>query len=79
MQSRHERKNCRQHIEILQQFGVPYELLDRDDQLFHEPALADIELRLAGPLRLRATRPATASCSPLDYGTWPKVRARSSA
>lgn len=39
-------------IEILQQFGVPFELLDRDGYLRHEPALAQVKHKFAGALHL---------------------------
>ena len=39
-------------IEILQQYGVPYELLDRAGYLQHEPALADVQKKFVGALRL---------------------------
>ena len=41
-----------QDIEILKQFGVPYELLDRDGYLRHEPALAQVREKFVGALRL---------------------------
>jgi D-amino-acid dehydrogenase len=39
-------------IEILQQYGVPYELLDRAGYLQHEPALAEVQHKFVGGLRL---------------------------
>jgi D-amino-acid dehydrogenase len=39
-------------IEILRQYGVPYELLDRSGYLRHEPALADVQEKFVGALRL---------------------------
>jgi len=39
-------------IEILQDFGVPFELLNRDGYLRHEPALADVRHKFVGALRL---------------------------
>ncbi|WP_418318258.1 D-amino acid dehydrogenase [Piscinibacter sakaiensis] len=39
-------------IEILQQFGVAYELLDRVGYLRHEPALAEVQHKFVGALRL---------------------------
>ena len=39
-------------IEILQQYGVPYQLLDRAGYLQHEPALADVKEKFVGALRL---------------------------
>jgi D-amino-acid dehydrogenase len=39
-------------IDILRRFGVPFEVLDRDDCLRHEPALARVRDKLAGGLRL---------------------------
>ena len=39
-------------IEILQQYGVPYELLDRSGYLVHEPALKDVQHKFVGALRL---------------------------
>jgi D-amino-acid dehydrogenase len=39
-------------IEILQQHGVPYELLGREGYLQHEPALAEVKHKFVGALRL---------------------------
>ena len=39
-------------IEILQQFGVPYQLLDREAYLEYEPALALVKEKFVGALRL---------------------------
>ena len=39
-------------IEILRQYGVQYQLLDRDGYLAHEPALADVKEKFVGALRL---------------------------
>jgi len=39
-------------IEILQQYGVPYQLLDRDGYLTYEPALAEVKHKFVGALRL---------------------------
>jgi len=39
-------------IEVLQQYGVPYELLDRAGYLQHEPALAAVQHKFVGALRL---------------------------
>jgi len=39
-------------IEILRQFGVPYQLLDRDGYLQYEPALAQVKHKFVGALRL---------------------------
>ena len=39
-------------IEILQQSGVPFELLDRDGYLRHEPALAEVKHKFVGGLHL---------------------------
>ena len=39
-------------IEILQQYGVPYQLLDREGYLAHEPALAEVKEKFVGALRL---------------------------
>ncbi|VWX62189.1 D-amino acid dehydrogenase, small subunit [Burkholderiales bacterium 8X] len=39
-------------VEVLEQCGVPYQLLDRDQVAIHEPALAQARDRLAGGLRL---------------------------
>ncbi|MCW5660321.1 MAG: D-amino acid dehydrogenase [Burkholderiaceae bacterium] len=39
-------------IQILEQYGVPYQLLDRDGYLKHEPALADVKHKFVGALRL---------------------------
>lgn len=39
-------------IEILQQYGVPYQLLDRAGYLQHEPALAEVQHKFVGALRL---------------------------
>ena len=39
-------------IEILQQYGVPYQLLDRRGYLQYEPALADVQEKFIGALRL---------------------------
>jgi D-amino-acid dehydrogenase len=39
-------------IEILQQHGVPFQLLDRDGYLKYEPALADVKQKFVGALRL---------------------------
>ena len=39
-------------IEILQQYGVPYQLLSRSGTLQYEPALADVQAKFVGALRL---------------------------
>ncbi|WP_395700191.1 D-amino acid dehydrogenase [Aquabacterium sp.] len=39
-------------IEILQQYGVPYQLLDRSGYLQYEPALAEVQEKFVGALRL---------------------------
>ena len=39
-------------IEILQQYGVPYRLLDRTGYLKHEPALAGVQHKFVGALQL---------------------------
>ena len=39
-------------VEILQQYGVPYQLLDRAGYLQYEPALADVREKFVGALRL---------------------------
>jgi D-amino-acid dehydrogenase len=39
-------------IEILDQYGVPYEVLDRAGYLRHEPALAGVQDKFVGALRL---------------------------
>lgn len=39
-------------IQILQQYGVPYQLLDRTGYLQHEPALASQQHKFVGALRL---------------------------
>jgi D-amino-acid dehydrogenase len=39
-------------IEILQRYGVPCQLLDREGYLQHEPALADVKHKFVGALRL---------------------------
>jgi D-amino-acid dehydrogenase len=39
-------------MEILRRFGVPYELLDRDGCIRHEPALARVRGKFVGGLRL---------------------------
>ncbi len=39
-------------IEILQRSGVPFQLLDREGYLAHEPALADVKEKFVGALRL---------------------------
>jgi D-amino-acid dehydrogenase len=39
-------------IAVLQQYGVPYEVLDRDGCIAAEPALAAVKHRIAGGLRL---------------------------
>jgi D-amino-acid dehydrogenase len=39
-------------IEILQQYGVPFELLDRPGFLKHEPALRDVQQKFSGALLL---------------------------
>ncbi len=39
-------------IEILQEYGVPYQLLDRAGYLLYEPALADVKEKFVGALRL---------------------------
>jgi D-amino-acid dehydrogenase len=41
-----------QDIEILRQYGVPFELLDRRGYLAHEPALAQVADKFVGALRL---------------------------
>jgi D-amino-acid dehydrogenase len=39
-------------IEVLSQYGVPYQLLDRAGYLAYEPALAEVQHKFAGALRL---------------------------
>jgi D-amino-acid dehydrogenase len=39
-------------VEILQQYGVPYQVLDRAGYLQHEPALAEVQDKFVGALRL---------------------------
>ena len=39
-------------IEILKEYGVPYQLLDRAGYLLYEPALADVKQKFIGALRL---------------------------
>jgi D-amino-acid dehydrogenase len=39
-------------IAVLQQYGVPYQLLDRSGYLKYEPALADVKHKFVGGLRL---------------------------
>jgi D-amino-acid dehydrogenase len=39
-------------IEILKQYGVPYQLLDQAGYLQHEPALAEVKHKFVGALRL---------------------------
>ncbi|MEP6502244.1 MAG: D-amino acid dehydrogenase [Betaproteobacteria bacterium] len=39
-------------IDVLRQFGVPFELLDRDGYLKHEPALASVKEKFVGGLHL---------------------------
>ena len=39
-------------INILNEYGVPYQLLDRTGYLEHEPALADVQHKFVGALRL---------------------------
>ena len=39
-------------IEILNQHGVPFELLDREGTLRYEPALRDVQHKFVGVLRL---------------------------
>ncbi|MCB1915729.1 MAG: D-amino acid dehydrogenase [Rhodocyclaceae bacterium] len=39
-------------VEILEDFGVPYQVLDRPGYLEHEPALADVQEKFVGALRL---------------------------
>jgi len=39
-------------VEILRRFGVPFELLDRDGCIAHEPALARVREKFVGGLRL---------------------------
>jgi len=39
-------------IEVLRQYGVPYQLLDRSGYLQYEPALADVAHKFVGGLRL---------------------------
>jgi D-amino-acid dehydrogenase len=39
-------------IEVLQQHGVPYQLLDREGYVKYEPALADVRHKFVGGLRL---------------------------
>ncbi|WP_345741405.1 D-amino acid dehydrogenase [Caldimonas thermodepolymerans] len=41
-----------QDVEVLQQFGVPYQVLDRDGYLQYEPALATVKEKFVGALRL---------------------------
>ncbi len=39
-------------VEILKEYGVPYQLLDRAGYLLYEPALADVKEKFIGALRL---------------------------
>lgn len=39
-------------IEVLRQYGVPYQLLDRAGAIQHEPALAEVQQKFVGGLRL---------------------------
>jgi len=39
-------------IEVLKEYGVPYELLDRDGAVRHEPALGGVREKFVGGLRL---------------------------
>lgn len=39
-------------VEILQQYGVPYQVLDRAGYLLYEPALAEVKEKFVGALRL---------------------------
>lgn len=39
-------------VEILKQYGVPYQLLDQDGYLKYEPALAEVRHKFVGALRL---------------------------
>ena len=39
-------------VEILQQYGVPYQVLDRAGYLLYEPALAQVKEKFVGALRL---------------------------
>ena len=39
-------------IAVLKQYGVPFEVLDRDGCVAAEPALADVQDKFAGGLRL---------------------------
>jgi D-amino-acid dehydrogenase len=39
-------------VEILQQYGVPYQVLDRAGYLLYEPALAEVKDKFVGALRL---------------------------
>jgi D-amino-acid dehydrogenase len=43
-------------VEILEEFGVPYQLLDRDGYVRYEPALAEVRDKFVGGLRLAGRR-----------------------
>ena len=57
-------------IEILQQYGVVYEVLDRAGFRAVEPALAEVEHKFVGALRLPGDGPATASSSRTTSPRW---------
>ena len=59
-------------IAILKKFGVPYELLDVEGCVRVEPALGLVRRRSRAACGCLATRPATASSSPMP---WPRSAA----
>ena len=40
-------------VEILKEYGVPYQLLDRAGYLRYEPALADVQAKFVGEFRMK--------------------------
>ncbi len=57
-------------IAVLEEAGVPYQLLSREELAASEPALAAVRHKLAGGLRSPMTNPVTARCSPTGWQPW---------
>ena len=64
-------------IAVLKQYGVPFEVLDRDGCVGAEPALAASCTKSSAACGCRRTRPATATCSPRRSPFTPKSSASS--
>jgi Glycine/D-amino acid oxidases (deaminating) len=66
-------------IAVLEQYGVPYQVLDRAGIIAAEPALAAWPTSWSVPCACPRTRPVTASCSPSAWPSWPPRPGWSSA